>query len=391
MSARNHKFLKAVLSVFLVASCQDVFSAEGVSVDLDRVKNPKFAVVEGDEGLKNPHLTAVERDSRFHYSEEGSRYVCYFDEPPFRKEGSNELVLDADFSLDAKATVTVTGTKGQPEAALIIGDTPDLSDVTFGNGENRENFIIADGGVLGGFGTVFAQDLTFQPGSTWRPSVGLKKPSSGLLNVAGTFTLPTNIEIGGILAGDFPFPPNGFKVATYGSLSGNLATLNAQLAPYNLSLRNCKPERSLVLKKTVLVTFTVPGRCNGSWITHYSEGCFLRYGPPRIPGRPEFFGGETADICLNNWKGITTGDLQARCSEEISDFWFCSVPLCCGEQYAIQVWTSLSYNSCDQGSWIAQCHVDLTDSQRFRSLMGTTPDSMPLHVAYEFTYGEGAE
>ena len=102
--------------------------------------------------------------------------------------------------------------------------------------------------VLGGFGTIFANDLAFSTGSTWLVGVDSRAKKTGLLDVKGMLTLPSVLQFSETGFSESVFPNAGYKIATYGTLAG-LDALNTYLTPQGLLLDLKTIENTLVLKQ----------------------------------------------------------------------------------------------------------------------------------------------
>ncbi|RZI46878.1 hypothetical protein [Candidatus Finniella inopinata] len=173
----------------------------------------------------------------------------------FTKNGQGSLVLNTNNS-------EWTGNAFIQEGAFIIGETETNTHAIWGSLVG--NLTVQRGATVGGFGTIKADSLIFEAGSIWR--LFFSSDKAGNLNVWDTLTLPTGVEVNENSLAHI-VPADGFIIATYRRLSGDLAPLNAQLAIYGLFLENqiTSPSKgSLVLKKPPVYNIAVVQKSGGS-------------------------------------------------------------------------------------------------------------------------------
>ncbi|RZI46475.1 hypothetical protein [Candidatus Finniella inopinata] len=251
--------------------------------------------------------------------------------------------------------------------------------------------------TFGGYGTVYAQDVTFSPSTGGGPTVtwliGIDPtgttPPCGVLNMTGALTLPTNIEVDGVVA--TPFPDAGYTVARGYTLSvaSGLGALNHQLSAYSLVLQESPSPYSLLLKKTVMVTFEAPGFYSGRPITRNGEGLLVRYGLYNSAwtgptGSHPFFSGATTDITLDNrYKTTLSTENTLSSGTSVTPLlWTGSAAfptLSTGQAYAWQLWRSDGYQTDNTNhGWLAQGLLTATD-------MGAGN----LNITYQITPNEG--
>ncbi|RZI45656.1 hypothetical protein EQU50_06025 [Candidatus Finniella inopinata] len=290
---------------------------------------------------------------------------------------SGKLIIGGTSSNSAAKWGPSSGAQG----TINVGSVPYVNP----NPYYRSEPLPATKGTLGGFGTIYANTLTFNPGSSWLLSAG--NGTAGSLNVTGQLTLPTTLDTSAMSA--TTFPGSGFvTVATYGSLptgsniTSLLAPLNALITKYNLKLSpvtngivlgplNYNPTglwSGVSGVQYAAVTFQAPVS-----VTKVGEGLLIKYGKPNTSWRgsgvnqPFFNTSESTptNILLNNSNNtaITAANLASASTSSLASWaWTGSAALPVGLPYAWQLWKTTNYLGNTTTNWVAQGILDLTSA-----------------------------
>lgn len=179
----------------------------------------------------------------------------------FIKNGSGTLVVNTNNTGWKGSTTIYAGTFFVGQGTSTAGTR--YPNPTWGNAGSKALFSVETGATFGGYGTINAARLTFNPNSTW--DLSATNPSS-FLTVNGGLTLDSAMNFDPLTPLS-SFPPAGYTVASYYDLIVGttrttspqvLTTFNGKLGTgLQLSHTGTSAPYKLVLKKITTVSFTV--------------------------------------------------------------------------------------------------------------------------------------